>query len=172
MALVIVSDAANLSLATHRLTGIALVLAAAFAYAVYLFGSQKSIRAIGAARYTAIAMLAAVTGVLLHYMVGHSARLLLSLPLPIYGYGLALGVFSTVLPSLLISIGVGRIGANKVAIIGALGPVATIVLAQAILHETIGIAQVIGAALILIGVGLTMAKPRIKVDAVVQLNPE
>ena len=50
----------------------------------------------------------------------------LALPPQVYGLAIAMAVVCTVLPVFMTSEALRRIGANQVAIIGALGPVTTI----------------------------------------------
>ncbi len=63
-----------------------------------------------------------------------------------------LAVFSTVLPSFMLSQGLKKIGSNNVAIISGIGPVSTIVQAHFILGEKIFAAQIAGTLLVIIGV--------------------
>lgn len=154
VALVVVNDMGNLGTTTYLVQGVILVLMSALAYAFYLIGSQQIILRLGVSRYTALAMLAATGGSLLHFAASKPIEHLLNLPLAIYGYGLALGVFATVLPSFMTSAGIARIGAAKTAIIGAVGPVATLILAWALLSEPITPVQIGGTVLILYGVSM------------------
>jgi len=70
----------------------------------------------------------------------------------VYIYGFLMAVFSTVIPSYLISEGIKRIGASKVSIIGSLGPVSTIFLSVVLLGEELNRYYFIGGAIIIIGV--------------------
>ncbi|MCX7108907.1 MAG: DMT family transporter [Proteobacteria bacterium] len=63
-----------------------------------------------------------------------------------------MAVFSTVMPSLLLSMGIQRVGASQASLIGSIGPVATIALAYAVLGEVMGAEQLMGSALVLTGV--------------------
>ena len=63
-------------------------------------------------------------------------------------------MFSTVLPAFLINADIRRIGADDASIITSIGPVVTLALAYAVLGESLGPAQVAGAALVLLGVML------------------
>ncbi len=65
-------------------------------------------------------------------------------------YGVMLAIFSTVLPSFMISQGFKRIGTNNVAIISSIGPVSTIIQAHFILNEKIFPAQLAGTVLVVI----------------------
>ena len=70
----------------------------------------------------------------------------------VYALALGMAVFSTVLPSLLLSMGIQRIGASRASLISSIGPVATIGLAYAILGEVMGWDQLLGSLLVLAGV--------------------
>jgi len=70
----------------------------------------------------------------------------------VYGLALAMAVFSTVLPALLLSEGIHRIGVDKTSIIGSIGPVATLALAYLFLGESMSTMQILGAILVLMGV--------------------
>lgn len=146
-----------------RWPGVILVLASAFAYAVYLVGSQRIIPRLGALRYTSLAMLPAVGGTMLHFAFSGAFADLAHLPAPVYAYGLALGLFATVLPTFMISAGIARIGAAKAAMIGALGPVATLLLAWIFLGEEITAVQIAGTVLIIVGIHAASRGDRPKV---------
>src|SRR5258708_37284756 len=77
----------------------------------------------------------------------------LALPLPVYGIAIAMAIFSTVLPVFITSEALRRIGANQVALIGALGPVTTIFFGWMGLDETMTPVQLAGGAP---GVGVLM----------------
>src|SRR5258708_17360748 len=83
----------------------------------------------------------------------------LALPLPVYGIAIAMAIFSTVLPVFITSEALRRIGANQVALVGALGPVTTIFFGWMGLDETMTPVQLAGAALVLGGVMLVTLRP-------------
>jgi drug/metabolite transporter (DMT)-like permease len=60
-----------------------------------------------------------------------------------------------VLPAVLMSEGLRRVGANQAALVGTIGPVVTMMLGAAFLGEHVGPIQIVGAALVLSGVLLT-----------------
>ena len=74
------------------------------------------------------------------------------LPFKIYMYILVMAVFATVVPSLLLSIGLNRIGSSNVAIISSIGPMATILQAYLVLGEKFGVLQALGTVLVVAGV--------------------
>ena len=131
--------------------GSILIFLCAITYSIYIAGSGNIIPKIGASRFTAYAMLAATGGIFIHFILaGNYTALRESTGL--WGYGLLLAVFATVIPSFLISFGMKRIGSNNVAIISGIGPVSTILQAHFVLGEKIFMEQIAGTALVIIGV--------------------
>lgn len=131
--------------------GAALIFMGGVAYSVYLvFGSQV-VRRIGTMRFTAYAMTVACLFCIAQFLILRPFSALL-LPTPVYLLMLTMAVFSTVLPVFMISEGLRRIGANRVALIGGLGPVFTIAIGYAGLDEALTLIQVAGALMVLTGV--------------------
>jgi drug/metabolite transporter (DMT)-like permease len=146
------------------LTGGALVFASAFAYALYLVDAGKVIERLGSLRFIAWAMLMSCVFVFVHFALTRDLALL-SQPASIYAISLAMAVFSTVLPTWLIAEAIRRLGANTSSLIGSLGPVFTIGLGALILGEAVEAMQLVGAALVLVGVMLVTMKPADKREA-------
>lgn len=133
------------------LLGASLVFASTLSYSTYLVGAGHAIARIGAARFTAYAMIVASGATLFQFGVTHPLTAL-ELPLRVYGLAVAMAIFSTVLPVFLLSAGIRRIGSGNVSLIGSIGPVATIYLAQVFLGEYISLQQIAGSLLVLAGV--------------------
>ena len=131
--------------------GSLLIFLCAITYAIYIVGSGKLIPQVGAAKFTAYAMLASTGGVFLHYILAGNYQLLHS-GTEYWGYGILLAILATVIPSFLISYGMKQIGSNNVAIVSGIGPVSTIIQAHFILGETIFTAQIAGTLLVIAGV--------------------
>jgi len=149
-----VAFASDLHLASDRgalLLGSALVFGSAVAYALYLLASGPTIARIGTRRAAAYAMLIS-TGFVLAQFAATQPLAALRQPWPIYGLALAMAVFSTVLPAVLLAESIKRIGAGQVALIGSAGPIITIYLGVVVLGEPATAAQLLGAALVLTGV--------------------
>ncbi|HRP31686.1 MAG TPA: DMT family transporter [Agriterribacter sp.] len=141
-----------------------LIFLCSVTFAIYIAGSGRVIPKIGAARFTAYAMLAATAGIFLHFILAGK--------LPAggfsgihWGYGLLLAVVATVLPSFMISLGMKKIGSSNVAIISAIGPVSTIVQAYFILGEPLFTEQIVGTILVIGGVLLIGWQPLKNVPA-------
>lgn len=139
-------------------TGSALVFGSALFYSLYLVHAGGVIERLGPLRFVSWGMLASTGFVLLQFFLTRDAALLL-VPLPVYALSLAMAVFSTVLPTLLIAEAIRRIGANASSLIGSLGPVFTIGLGVVVLDEPVHLVQLAGAALVLLGVTLVTRGP-------------
>jgi drug/metabolite transporter (DMT)-like permease len=146
----VMSNAAGGSNANLAL-GAALCFASAAGYAVYLVASSQVVQRVGSVRFTAYAMSVASGFCILQFLL---LRPLSALQMPgeVYGLALAMALFSTVLPVFITSEALKRIGANRVALFGALGPVTTIFFGWLGLDEIMTPVQLAGAALVLGGV--------------------
>lgn len=135
------------------LVGASCVFASSLAYAIYLSGSATMIVRLGSSRFSALALLVSTAATLLHFFAAQPLSAFAQ-PLPIYVYGGAMALFSTILPVFMLSAAIRRIGASRSALIGTLGPVLTILLGWWLLGEPLSLAQIGGAALVLAGVWL------------------
>ncbi len=138
--------------------GAALVFVSTLTYSVYLVGAGHTIARIGAIRFTAYAMMVASVATFLQFALTHPASAL-ALPFRVYALGFTMAIFSTVLPVFMLSSGIRLIGSGRTALVGSIGPVATIFLAHWVLGESLSLQQISGAALVLTGV-LAISLPR------------
>ncbi|WP_020571367.1 DMT family transporter [Neolewinella persica] len=132
--------------------GAGLVFLSALLYSFYVIGSGRLTPKLGSVRFTSVALIAASVAVLFHVFA--AGNTLLGLPWGLYGYGLLLAIFCTVIPGYMVTEGIRRIGASNAAILGAIGPVATIVLEYFVLGEYLNLVQGLGALLVIVGVVL------------------
>ena len=139
------------------------VLLSALFYAAYLLGSGRLVGRVGSMRFACYAGLVSCVAVVVHFAVTRPLDTLLSQPPAVYWLSLLMAAVSTVMPIVLTSEGIRRIGASHASVIGSVGPVATIFLGFAFLGEPITAVQLAGAALVLAGVlAITLApKPAI-----------
>jgi len=131
--------------------GAALVFASAVGYAVYLVAGSQVVRRVGSLRFTAYAMTVASAFCIAQFALLRPLSAL-DMPRPVYGLAIAMALVSTVLPVFITSEALRRIGANQVALVGALGPVTTIFFGWVGLDERMTPIQLAGAALVLFGV--------------------
>jgi len=141
----------------NPMLGALLVFGSALCYAVYLVSSSQVVARIGSVRFTAYATSVASLLCILQFLLLRPLSAL-QLPPPVYALAVAMAVGCTVLPVFVTSEALRRIGANQVAIIGAAGPVSTILLGWLGLEENMSLLQVTGAALVLAGVLLVTVK--------------
>lgn len=128
------------------------VLLSALCYALYLLGSGPLVERLGSLRFACFAALVSCAGVVLHFALTRDATLIWTQPGPVYGLSLLMALVSTVLPIILTSEGIRRIGASHAAMVGSIGPIATIFLGFWFLDEAITVVQLAGAVLVLAGV--------------------
>ena len=133
--------------------GAALCFASAAGYAVYLVASSQVVQKLGSMRFTAHAMSAASGFCILQFLLLRPLSAL-DMPAQVYGLAVAMAVLSTVLPVFITAEALKRIGANQVALLGALGPVTAIFFGWVGLDEVMTSVQLGGAALVLAGVVL------------------
>lgn len=131
--------------------GVSLVLASAFSFAFYILLSRPFIKQLGSQLFTSIAMIASSIFGLIHGMiildvsqlvVTSSAWLWLTM----------LVIFSTVIPSFMMTEAIHRIGPAQTGIVGMLGPIFTIGLAVYLLGEPFTLIIAAGVLLVIIGV--------------------
>ncbi|MES2372776.1 MAG: DMT family transporter [Bacteroidota bacterium] len=137
-----------------------MIFLCAITYSFYLVGTGRMVNRVGVTRYTAYAMLAATAGIFINFLVTHKVQ---EIPFTngLVGYGIALAIIATVLPSFMMSNAMKRIGSNNVSIITSIGPVSTIIQAHLFLGEHIIPAQIVGTALVITGVLLIGWKGRL-----------
>jgi drug/metabolite transporter (DMT)-like permease len=138
--------------------GAGLVFCAAVTYAIYLVAGSDVVRRVGSLRFAAWATAVASVLCILQFLALRPLGTLADLSPKVYALALVMAVVSTVLPVLMTAEALRRIGANQVALVGALGPVSAIGLGHVGLDETLTWLQVGGAVLVLAGVLLVTLK--------------
>ena len=145
--------------ATATMTGGALVFGSAVLYALYLVQAGPVISRLGSSRFISRAMLVSTLLIVGQFLLTRPLSAL-AVPARIHVISIAMAIFSTVLPTWLITESIRRMGANAASLVGSLGPVFTIGLGAMILGEPVHAIQLAGAALVMGGVMLVSAKPR------------
>jgi len=140
------------------LIGGGLIFACTITYAIYLVGQGEVVGRIGATRFAALATTVAAACVLIQFVIQNPAASLVTQPFPVYLHSGLMALVSTILPIFMTAKAIQMIGAAKVSLIGAVGPVATIFFGWLLLNEDVSIQQMIGAALVLSGVILVARK--------------
>jgi drug/metabolite transporter (DMT)-like permease len=139
--------------------GAALVFLSALTYAAFILLSGQLVTSVGSTRFTAVVVGFSCVFILIHYALQRPVGDLFLGSKELWGLGAMLAVFGTVLPSLLMGVGLRRAGAQRFAVIGSVGPVFTLFLAWLLLGEELHLAQAIGFCLSVCGgVGVSLLK--------------
>ena len=138
---------------TATVIGTCLVLACALTFAVYQLLAKNFITAMGSALFTSIALSGSAFACIAHYIItswsfdfSASPRFLM--------LSAGTGFFATVLPSFLVNAGLSRISPQSTSMIATLSPLLTIALAVWILGEPFTLANAVGSAMVIAGVGI------------------
>lgn len=134
------------------LIGAGWVFLSSLSYSVYYLGTGRYVQRVGAMRLAGLSGSLACGFVLAHFAATRPLASLAQLAPAIWGWSLAMALFSTVLPIWLAARAVAALGASKAAAMGTIGPVLTIVFGWFILSEPFSWAQLLGLALVLGGV--------------------
>jgi drug/metabolite transporter (DMT)-like permease len=136
--------------------GVAMALACAGFYTVFILGSERASAKTPAVPFAAsVATGAAVTFAIAALFTGgvHAS-----------GEGVmwaaVIALFSTVMPIVMFVAGLARVGASTAAIASTVEPALTVALAWIVLGETLGPLQLAGGALVLSAVVLLQLRPR------------
>ena len=149
--------------------GTLLVFLAALSFSLYVLFGKKVIHEVGSLWFTSIAMAVSSFFVLIHFaMVGDFSTLSIT-PLA-WGWLVLLAIFSTVIPSFMISEAIARIGPAQTGIVGILGPIVTMGLAIYVLNEPFTLWHGVGMVLVISGVALLMVKRDLCTSGVRQKN--
>ena len=131
--------------------GAGIIALSAVSFSVYLVGSGEIVARVGTVRFTAYATMAACLFCILHFLAFRPLQALV-LPARVYELAIAMSIVSTVMPIFMMAEALRRIGASRVAMISALGPIATVVAGKLGLDEAMTWLQALGGALIVLGV--------------------
>lgn len=129
------------------------ILLCAITYAAYLTGSGWLIPKFGVVKFTAYAMIVSCICVFIHYGIANPIDLL-NYPWQVYLLGFLIAIFATVIPSFLVSTSIELISSSNFAVIAAVGPISTIILAGIFLNEQLTLLQFLGAFAVIIGISL------------------
>lgn len=133
------------------LLGVGLVFTSAVTYAIFVMSSGKVIEQLGPIRFTSLVVGASCLFVIIHFGINNALVKAETIPVGVHRWAVVLAIFGTVIPSFLLGIGLRRAGAQRFAIIGTVGPIATILLAWLLLGEALNQLQICGFILTMVG---------------------
>jgi drug/metabolite transporter (DMT)-like permease len=143
----------------HRqfMFGAMLIFASAMCYAVYLVTGSQLVKRVGSARFTAYTMIVSSAPAVVQFLALEPVSAL-GLPAISWWYVLLLVTACTVMPVFLVAEALKRIGANHFALIGALGPVTTVLADFFLMEGALSPVQIVGGTLVISGVLLVSVK--------------
>jgi drug/metabolite transporter (DMT)-like permease len=133
--------------------GASLIFTCAITYSFFVVGTGELVKRLGSIKFTCYAMLAATVPGLIQSGI-HNGMDIFSFPKEVYSLAVWMAIVATIVPTFMIVEGIRLVGANNSGIIGFVGPVWTIFLANWLLGEPITLMQSIGTAIVLAGVFL------------------
>lgn len=146
----------EISTPSTTLKGSLLVLLSAVTYASYIFGSGCLIPKFGTRRFTCYVMIVSSIMIITQSIIECEMSVnLLNFPKEVYMYGILIAIFSTVIPSFLISHAIKELGANQFSLFGSIGPISTLMLAHVFLEERLSTLQVLGSVVVIVGIFAT-----------------
>ena len=146
----------EISTPSTTLKGSLLVLLSAVTYASYIFGSSCLIPKFGTRRFTCYVMIVSSIMIITQYIIECEMSVnLLNFPKEVYMYGILIAIFSTVIPSFLISLAIKELGPNQFSLFGSIGPISTLMLAYVFLEERLSTLQVLGSVVVIMGIFAT-----------------
>ncbi len=147
-----------------NLLGTSLVLLCAVTLALYFLLNEHTGRRIGSAAFTVHAMTVAAVALGCHWFVTRGA-VLPQFSTHAWWLMAVLVVAITALPIFMVAEGVKRIGAPRAAVLSTVGPVSTFVLAWLFLGERLAPAQLVGGALVVVGIVVLELRERMRMAA-------
>jgi drug/metabolite transporter (DMT)-like permease len=149
----------NKDLFNLNLTGALLALIAAISYAIYIMFNQQTGKKIGSILFTTIATSFSFLYLNIQYFFFYQPVDPTTLSTKGLLLILAIAVFCTFMPLLMVSEGIKRLGATRLSILNMSGPVMTLILAYFFLNEILNPHQILGAAIVLFTLYLLEKKP-------------
>jgi len=160
--IVLVMGVTDPSVFFANLAGGLFAIGSAFAFSLYFMLNQELGPKLGSVRMALSAVCGATLGIDVHFLATTPVEALAT-GWPAFWMIVAMAVFCSVVPFLLVTEGIRRVGASRSALISTIGPVATLGLAALVLDETMSMIQLGGAALVIVSVMALEGKlPRLR----------
>jgi len=138
--------------------GSAMVLLCAALFAFFQLFAKPMISRLGSPIFTCCAMLGAALMIFIHFITENivmgDVSQVLNLPSRIWLLGIALALFSTLIPSFLVNLAISKVGPQATSAVGMIAPISTILLAIWVLGEPFGVIDALGTLLTVMGIGL------------------
>jgi drug/metabolite transporter (DMT)-like permease len=152
--IVLVVGAFDGTLWRQNLWGAVLVLVCAATMACYFLLGERAIKTLGSSGFTVVALSAAAAFVLAVFLAARPLAAIASLDAHAWLLLLALAVLCMFLPTLFQAAAIRHIGAERGALASTIGPPAALVLGMLLLGERPDAWQLLGTAMIVVGIVL------------------
>ncbi len=174
LGIIVVFAGGDITVGENLVLGTCMILACALLFATFQVLAKPMITRLGSTVFTCCAMFTAGTVIFTHLITQNVIEGTLGVPnLPnrIWLLGIAMAFFSTLIPSFMVNIAIGRIGAQSTAMLGLLSPIATVVFAIFWLGEPFGLYDALGTLLTLLGIGFYSWYSRKAEQPIAQTQP-
>lgn len=128
-----------------------LVFLSAVTYAIYIVGSGWLIPKFGTVLFTSYAMIVSSICIIIQYFVV-DFQSINTYQSEVYWIAIFMAIFSTLIPSFLVSEAIAKLGASQFSIVACIGPFSTILLAYFFLEEHISFLQLVGSSLVVLAI--------------------
>lgn len=142
----------------HLVLGVALCFASVLSNAVYLLCSGETVKKLGALRLTGLASIWACVFCIGQFVLTRSWADFQSIPAGVWQLSLLNGTLCTVVPVLLMMIGIQRLGAALASQVGMIGPLSTIMLGVFLLGEPFNAWIIAGTVLVMGGMWIVVRR--------------
>ena len=139
------------------LLGSGLVFLAALAFAIYVLLSKPIIDLMGSLAFTVVAMVSSSIYIFISFWVMRDFSQL-AVPVEVWWNIVLMSLVSTVIPTFLIAAAIQKLGPEKTAISGTIGPIATAIFAVILLGEHFSWMHAIGLVLVVLAVFVMQRK--------------
>ena len=139
------------------LFGAGLVFLAALAFSIYVLLSKPIIDLMGSLAFTVVAMLSSSVYIFINFILIRDFEQL-RVPTEVWWSIATMSLVSTVLPTFLIAAAIQKLGPEKTAISGTIGPIATSLFAVVLLGEQFTLMHAAGLALVVLAVFVMQRK--------------
>ncbi len=138
---------------SNDFVGVLLIFGSAIFYAIYFIVCEKALKNTNPILFNSWAMLFAGFYALIQYFSNYNhITVLLEQAWQVYMLALFMSIFSTVIPSIFMVLGMKRVGVIPSALMNNLGPIITLVMSMTILGDSVSYMELIGVLLVILGV--------------------
>lgn len=130
--------------------GVLMIIGATLCFSIYVIGAERMMRRMDSRLFTSLSMIGACGGVFAHYVVQRGFVAPTHDPV-VLGYGVAMGIFCTVLPSFMVNRAIQMMGGQRIGPYNYAGMGLTFVASSFLLNESFSVLKLAGILLACVG---------------------